>query len=72
MRHHRFLLSVSLLLTTLSPAFAGGMGDSSANTREKNAICEAQKRGEGPLYPNLCMPEYPPDAVPAAMPNSRY
>jgi len=32
----------------------------------KNAICDAQRRGEGPLYPNLCMPEYPPYDVPAA------
>jgi len=72
MRNHRILLVISLLLTTLSPALAGGMGDPSTNTREKNAICEAQKRGQGPLYPNLCLSEYPPYDVPAAPPARRY
>jgi hypothetical protein len=62
MRNRLFLLVTFGLLAT--PAFAGGMGDPSTNMREKNAICEAQRRGEGPLYPNLCLPELPPDSPP--------
>jgi hypothetical protein len=58
------------LLTTLSATFAlvgveyalaggGGMGDPSTVLKEKNAICEMQRRGEGPLTPNMCLPELP-------------
>ena len=41
------------------PAAAGGMGDPSTVIRQKNAICEMQRRGEGPLQPNMCLPELP-------------
>ena len=44
-------------------ALAGGMGDPSKPMRERNAICEKQRRGEGPLSPNLCLPELPPGPV---------
>jgi hypothetical protein len=57
-------LAASAILPIVGPAFAGGMGDSSAHIREMNAICEKQKRGEAPLHPNLCLPEYPPDYAP--------
>lgn len=68
----RSLVSVTLLLAAFgsAPAFAaGGMGDPSTVLRMHNAICEAQRRGEGPLYPNLCLPEYP--AVPDSAPERR-
>ncbi len=52
-------LLTGLFFVLAGPAFAGGMGDPSAHIKEMNAICEKQKRGEGPLYPNLCLPEYP-------------
>jgi hypothetical protein len=61
MRNLRWLLAASLALAALFPAAAksGGMGDPSTVLREKNAICEAQRRGVGPLTPNLCLPELP-------------
>jgi hypothetical protein len=60
------LLLVSLLAASAAglaarPAYAGG--DVAAHLREMNAICELQRRGEAPPHPNLCLPEYPPDAV---------
>lgn len=55
----RHLLVASTMLFAVVPAFAGGMGDPSAVLRQKNAICEQQRRGEGPLYPNMCLPELP-------------
>ena len=61
MRNRYYLLVISGLLAT--PAFAG-LGDVAQNIRERNAICEAQKRGEGPLYPNLCWPDFPPNGPP--------
>jgi hypothetical protein len=64
MRNRLVLLVTLGLLAT--PAFAGGMGDPSTVLKEKNAICEAQKRGEGPRYPNMCLPEYPPDGPPGS------
>jgi hypothetical protein len=62
---HRFVL-IAFACLAAPPAFAGsgGMGDPSTVTREKNAICEAQRRGEGPLHPNMCLPELPVDAPP--------
>lgn len=56
MRH--FLVAFAVLFA-VAPAWAGGMGDSAAVLRQKNAICEQQRRGEGPLYPNMCLPELP-------------
>jgi hypothetical protein len=44
-------------------ALAGGMGDPSAHIKELNAICDLQRRGEGPLTPNMCLPELPVDSV---------
>ena len=57
--------AAALTLAGLVPAFANGMGDPSTVLKEKNAICEAQRRGQGPMYPNMCLPELPPDTVPA-------
>jgi hypothetical protein len=59
---------VFCLLAT--PAFAGGMGDSSRTMRENNAICEAQRRGEGPRFPDLCWPDLSPGG-PAAKPRDK-
>jgi hypothetical protein len=51
---------VALMLADFATAaFAGGMGDPSTVIREKNAICEQQKRGVGPMQPNMCLPELP-------------
>ena len=55
----RPLLASFALLLAVAPAWAGGMGDPSVVLRQKNAICEQQRRGEGPLYPNMCLPELP-------------
>ncbi len=63
------LLSASASLLPFGQASAGGMGDPSTHIREMNAICDRQRRGEGPLYPNFCLPEYPPDPVPRAPSN---
>ena len=52
------LLTVSLAVAGSASA-NGGMGDSSAHLKEMNAICDMQRRGEGPLQPNMCLPEYP-------------
>jgi hypothetical protein len=57
-----FALATVAWVASFTSAFAyGGMGDPSTVLKEKNAICEAQKRGEGPLYPNMCLPELPVD-----------
>ena len=58
-------LIIGSLLATLAGVAAGGpavagVGDVNAHVREMNAICERQRRGEGPLSPNMCLPEYPP------------
>ena len=65
-------MCLAAMLVVLAPAaaFAGGMGDPSTVLRQNNAICEMQKRGEGPLQPNLCLPEYPP--YPVAEQESRH
>ena len=55
----RYCLVLAVGLVAASPAVAGGMGDPSTVLKQKNAICEAQRRGEGPRYPDLCLPEYP-------------
>lgn len=48
-------------LVSAGPAFAtgGGMGDPSTHIREMNALCDAQRRGQAPPNPNMCLPEYP-------------
>lgn len=63
MRH--WLTGLAFLVAAATPALAGGggMGDPSEHTRQMNAICEMQKHGHGPLYPNMCLPEYPPGPV---------
>ncbi len=63
----RKILVISLTLAPLgaSAALAGGMGDPPANLK----ICETQKRGEGPLYPNLRLEELP--ATPVEAPQCR-
>jgi hypothetical protein len=55
------LLSAAVGVIGLGQAFAngGGMGDPSMHMKEMNAECDAQRRGEAPPYPNLCLPEYP-------------
>jgi hypothetical protein len=63
------LISLALAPFGATAALAGGMGDPSANLKMKNAICEMQKRGEGPLYPNLCLEELP--ATPVEAPQRR-
>lgn len=65
MANVRLVLTASFVLASLAPAFAGGMGDPSTVMREKNAICEAQRRGEGPRSPDMCLPELPVDAYSA-------
>ena len=59
------LLSATLGVIGAGSAFAGGggMGDPSTVIREKNAICEMQRRGQGPMSPNMCLPELPPGSV---------
>jgi hypothetical protein len=59
----KLLIGVLLAIAGVGPALAGGMGDPSAHIKDMNRICEMQKRGEGPLSPNLCLPEYPPPPV---------
>jgi hypothetical protein len=56
------ILTASLGLIQTGVASAGGMGDPSTVLKEKNAICERQRRGEGPLQPNMCLPELPVDS----------
>ena len=50
----------------------GGMGDPSTVLREKNAICEMQRRGVGPMSPNMCLPELPVDASDHRRPDRRH
>ena len=35
-------------------ANSGGMGDPSAHMRRIEEVCQAQRRGEYPPYPNVC------------------
>jgi len=57
-------LFVSIFAAGVSSAVAaGGMGDPSTLLRQKNAICEMQRRGEGPRHPDMCLPEMPPGPV---------
>jgi len=57
-------LFVSIYAAGVSSAVAvGGMGDPSTLLRQKNAICEMQRRGEGPRQPDMCLPEMPPASV---------
>lgn len=56
-------LCAPVFLIASGPAQAHGMGDPSAHTREMNALCERQRRGEGPDHPDACLPEYPPRAA---------
>ena len=57
----RSLLGAFALALTVTPALAagGGMGDPSVVLREKNAICDRQRRGELPPEPSYCLPELP-------------
>jgi hypothetical protein len=59
-------LSAAAFLVLIATAYAGGMGDPSAILRQNNAICDAQRRGERPRYPDMCLPELPPDPPPPA------
>jgi hypothetical protein len=59
----KFMIVAALAVVAAGPALAGGMGDPSTVLKEKNAICNLQRRGVGPLYPNMCQPEYPPGPV---------
>lgn len=61
----RKLTILIALAAASSPAFAGGMGDTAYHTRQQNAYCDMQRRGEIPRSPDLCLPELPPDYVPA-------
>ncbi len=64
---------VALVLADfVTAAFAaGGMGDPSTVIREKNAICEQQKRGIGPMQPNMCLPELPLSPPPPSYPQPK-
>ncbi|MDE3175489.1 MAG: hypothetical protein KGM15_05190 [Pseudomonadota bacterium] len=57
------LVSATIGLLGSATAAAGGMGDPSTHLREMNAICEMQRRGQGPLSPDMCLPEWPPGPV---------
>jgi hypothetical protein len=63
-------LSTIAGIVWFSPALAG-MGDPSTVLREKNAICDMQRRGEGPLYPNMCLPELPVTPIYDSAPRRR-
>lgn len=56
------LLAAAVGSIGVGQAFAGGDA-SAALLRQKNAICEMQRRGQGPLYPSMCLPELPPGPV---------
>jgi hypothetical protein len=56
------MLSVLLVGVTMTPAHAG-LGDVGKFMRDKNAICEQQRRGELPPHPSQCLPELPPGPV---------
>ncbi len=55
----RGVLASFVIVIVVVPAFAGGMGDPSTVLREKNAICDQQRRGEIPPEPSFCLPELP-------------
>lgn len=55
----RFILIGVAVVMTVVPAWAGGMGDPSVVLRQKNAICDQQRRGEIPAEPSFCLPELP-------------
>jgi hypothetical protein len=38
-------------------------GDVNALLKQNNAICDQQRRGERPRYPDMCLPEIPPGPV---------
>lgn len=62
MRNCTLLTLALLALSGAAPAQAHGMGDPSTVLKEKNAICDAQRRGEAPRNPDMCMPELPVDS----------
>ena len=55
----RTLLASLVVVMVSAPAWAGGMGDPSTVLRQKNAICDQQRRGEIPPEPSFCLPELP-------------
>ena len=55
----RILLASVSVLMVVTPVWAGGMGDPSTVLRQKNAICDQQRRGEIPPGPSFCLPELP-------------
>jgi len=55
----RTLLAGFVIAMVVAPAWAGGMGDPSTVLRQKNAICDQQRRGEIPPEPSFCLPELP-------------
>jgi len=55
----RILLASVSVLMVVTPVWAGGMGDPSTVLRQKNAICDQQRRGEIPPEPSFCLPELP-------------
>ena len=56
------ILTAGLALAATSASAAGGMGDPSVLLKQKNAICDLQRHGEGPRQPDMCLPEYPLDS----------
>jgi hypothetical protein len=63
-------LALTFYILGSGSAFAG-IGDVAAHIRAQNAICDQQKRGEIPPYPNMCLPELPPDYVYRKSPDHR-
>jgi hypothetical protein len=53
------LVAASVALSGVGSAVALSSGDPSAGMRYNQAICDAQRRGEYPRYPDACLPDYP-------------
>jgi hypothetical protein len=66
----RKIVLVTSLFVVFSPfaieraaAISGHNTPGAEHLMHMNRICEMQRRGEGPMYPNMCLPEYPPGPV---------
>jgi len=67
MRKILLAASLSVVFAPLAAERTLAMGGhdtpGAAHLREMNRICEMQRRGEGPMYPDMCLPEHPPASV---------
>ncbi len=59
------LLAALAEMATLGEAASAGGAGSAELLWQKNAICDAQRRGEKTDYPDMCLPELPVDGVSA-------